>query len=319
VVTANNFAQEITWFPAISKYVAKSGATSVRVCTSANGVDWSDSGLITTAATTLNTIINNGTVLLATGTNGTVVTSSDAVTWTTQTTGVTESLNDAVFDAANNAIVVGNAGRIITSPSPYTVWTSRTSGTTQNLVGVVYASGDALIVAAGGRVVLTSPDVTTAFTTRYNNTSGNILGIATNGSSYVVHRIGNNMLYSPSGATSYAQYTPHSSLKAVVKGGGTYVLVGAGVFSGAALNSLVPRVAFSTAAVPTGSLVTYGGGLFVVINDNAAARSADGITWSVAAIANTPNGLAYDSANGLFIYCSGSQIIRYSSDAIIFI
>jgi len=68
------------------------------------------------------------------GGDGTILTSSDATTWTTRTSGTLNYLEDVTY-ANSTFLTVGQSGTILTS-SDGTTWTSRTSGTTNNLNGV---------------------------------------------------------------------------------------------------------------------------------------------------------------------------------------
>ena len=73
---------------------------------------------------------------VAVGNSGTLLTSSDGITWTSRTSGTTKSLNGITY-ANNSFMTVGESGTILTS-SDGTTWTSRTSGTTNNVWGVTY-------------------------------------------------------------------------------------------------------------------------------------------------------------------------------------
>ena len=95
--------------------------------------------------------------LVAVGNNGTIVTSLDGNTWTSQTLG-TSNLRGVTY--GNGLFVaVGEGGAILTSPDG-TTWTTRTSGTLTLLWSVTYGNGLFVAVGSSG-TILTSPDGTT--------------------------------------------------------------------------------------------------------------------------------------------------------------
>ncbi len=95
----------------------------------------------------------NGT-FVAVGDTGTILTSSDGVTWTTRTSGTTNYL-DGVTYGNGTFVAVGDTGTILTSSDGVT-WTARTSGTSNYLAGVTYGNGTFVVV--GAISILTSPD-----------------------------------------------------------------------------------------------------------------------------------------------------------------
>ena len=77
----------------------------------------------------------NKTLAIA-GYSGTILTSNDAVTWTTRTSGTSENFYEVTY-GNGLYVAVGAAGTILTSSGGYS-WTSRSSGTTNGLTGVTY-------------------------------------------------------------------------------------------------------------------------------------------------------------------------------------
>jgi hypothetical protein len=108
---------------------------------------------------TLRAVAYSSTLFVAVGHAGTVITSSDGTTWITQTSGTTNTLYGVTYSPEEDLFVaVGFFGTVITSPDG-TTWTTRTSGTTNNLWGVTYSSTDDLFVAVGNAgTVIISPD-----------------------------------------------------------------------------------------------------------------------------------------------------------------
>ena len=94
------------------------------------------------------------------GWGGRIYTSSDGVTFTARTSGVTSDLwgvcahpTDALY------VAVGGGGRIITATSITGAWTARTSGTGQDLKAVVWSAARSVFIAVGDNgTILSSPN-----------------------------------------------------------------------------------------------------------------------------------------------------------------
>ena len=82
---------------------------------------------------------SNDKKFVSVGDLGTILTSSDGISWTSRTSGTTQSLYDVSY-GGSTFVAVGYSGTILTS-SDGTTWTSRTSGTSQALWGVSYGKG----------------------------------------------------------------------------------------------------------------------------------------------------------------------------------
>lgn len=107
--------------------------------------------------------------IVATGANGTIITSDDGgLTWTVQTSGTPNALNSVVYgydsnNSKNIFVAVGAGGTILYSTNAIT-WMAGNSGIASELKSVTYggfdeASGHGVFVAVGaGGTVLTSPD-----------------------------------------------------------------------------------------------------------------------------------------------------------------
>jgi hypothetical protein len=105
-------------------------------------------------------IIYAGSQFVAVGFNGKLSTSSDGVTWTARTSGITDKTLHKIIYAAGQYVVVGNGGTILTSGDGVT-WTTRTSGTTNDLYSIVYSSSLNRYVACGVGKILYSGDAVT--------------------------------------------------------------------------------------------------------------------------------------------------------------
>ena len=72
------------------------------------------------------------------GSSGTILTSSDGISWTSRTSGTSNGLYGVTY-GNSTFVAVGQTGTILTS-SDGTSWTSRTSGISTGLYGVTYAN-----------------------------------------------------------------------------------------------------------------------------------------------------------------------------------
>ena len=80
-----------------------------------------------------------GQSFVSVGNSGTILTSSDGISWTKRTSGTSKYLRGVTY--GNGLFVTGGFfGTILTSPDGIT-WTERTSGIFRNLYGVTYGNG----------------------------------------------------------------------------------------------------------------------------------------------------------------------------------
>jgi len=149
-----------------------------KIYRSTNGVNYTQ---VATGHPALRGIFRDSQRWVVTGDTGTILTSPDGQTWTSQTSGVTVSLNGATIHAGATYVVVGDSGTILTSPNAVT-WTAQPTGITldfNDVYSVFLGSGaDKTVVAGQGGYVLASDD-----TISWNPVlmgSVNVNGISTN-------------------------------------------------------------------------------------------------------------------------------------------
>lgn len=99
----------------------------------------------------INTIAYNGSDLyVAAGGDGTLYSSPDAITWTSQTSGFSTSTISKVAYGNGLWVAVGQSGKITTSTDGVT-WTARTANMSTNYIyDVVYANSVWVAVGSGG-------------------------------------------------------------------------------------------------------------------------------------------------------------------------
>jgi hypothetical protein len=268
------------------------------------------------------TYANN--TFVSVGDAGTVISSPDGVTWTTQTCSMSESLSGIAY--GNGAfVVVGTGGTILTSADGVT-WTERSSGTWHDLVGITYGNGTFVAVGSvwgyysGGSVILTSPDGVN-WTERTSGITEGLAAVTYGNNTFVAVGWKFAIVTSPDGVN----WTKQSSGT-----GGTY-----GWTAVTYANNLfvatgnTPGVLSSIHTSPDGVTwtyragfrplygVAYGSDTFVAVGDGAgstyAVTSSDGIAWTRGANAT---GLAVTYGNGKFVAVGLGGSILTSPDGV---
>ena len=92
------------------------------------------------------------------GWTGVILTSDNAISWTPQTSGVTSDLYSITWsELLTLYVIVGNNGTILTSPNLQT-WTPQTSGQTSTLRKIVYAEDKNIFIVCGSSYAIISSD-----------------------------------------------------------------------------------------------------------------------------------------------------------------
>lgn len=195
------------------------GSSHALVAYSADGIDYTNV-VITPIAYSLRDATSNGTLAVAVGNHGTILTSTNLTTWTSRTSGITNDLYSVRWVSAKSLFVaVGAAGKILTSPDGIT-WTSRTSGVTDLLTGIVYNQDDDLIVVLDiddGTTILTSANGT-AWSAVTSDT--NIISIAYSHADQVYAGVAddNSAIYSSTDLETWTlAYTADDAVNEVVR------------------------------------------------------------------------------------------------------
>jgi len=193
---------------------------------------------------TLTSVIFDGTHFVALGFDGSIITSSDSVTWKTATAvNAGQDLNGSIAYGNGTYVVVGAGGYIATnttgSSNPGTsnpsstiseiitgAWVPQTSGITQDLNYVAFVNGDFIAVGQQG-TMLTSHDGVT-WTARNTGTTNNLWQVAYGAGTYIAVGDGGTIISSVNSATWTKQASPTTkALYAIYFGGNdTFVVAG---------------------------------------------------------------------------------------------
>jgi len=187
-----------------------------------------------------NAIAYNGTLYVAVGGSGNILTSSDGATWTSTISGTTNNLIDIAYGGSTfvavgangtviystdgivwkpsgavsytniNAIVYANSqfvavtllGGIYTSPNGVT-WTAQSSGVSVSLNGIAYGNSKYVAVGHNGIVVTSSDAVTWSHQTITFQDLLNVRYLVDSSSSFVATGANNKVFYSSDGTTWY--------------------------------------------------------------------------------------------------------------------
>jgi photosystem II stability/assembly factor-like uncharacterized protein len=241
---------------------------------------------------------------VAVGDAGTIVTSTDGITWTSRNSGTTNSLSGVAY-GNGSFVTVGDAGTIVTSTDGIT-WTSRNSGTTNSLSGVAYGNGSFVAVGDAGTIVTSTDGIT--WTSRNSGTTNSLSGVAYGNGSFVTvgpwitGDSGVSLTSTDGGMTwTSGKLVGSSSALSVTYGNSTFV---AGCELGAILTSgdegVTWKVTYHHDLPPYGpghesnfiTAATYGNDIFLVLPFwGGVLTSSDGMTWaSVDASVDQGNG-----------------------------
>ena len=199
--------------------------TGGAISTSADGgVTWT-SRTSGTSSLLLN-ITSGGSLWVAVGDAGAVVTSPGGATWTVQSTPTNAMLRGIAY--GNSAYVACGANGTILRSTDGTNWVIQASGTMTNLQGVCFGNGQFIAVGESG-VLLASANGS-SWTSRTSNAGHWLLGAAYGNGTYVAVGLAARIVTSPDGITWTRQTNslPNSTanLYRVAYGNGQFAAVG---------------------------------------------------------------------------------------------
>jgi RHS repeat-associated protein len=277
------------------------------------GALWSTSDF---SGNILNAVVYGNSIFTSVGDSGTIVTSSDGIAWTDQTSGTVNNLNAVTI--GDGLMVVSGSGGVLLTGSNGSDWAAQTSGTSKDLFAATYgnhrfiiagatgtilsstngntwinattpttenllcaAFGNGLYIAAGANGTLITSGDGTAWTSQTSGTSAHIQGIVFNKDtqSFVAVTADNTILSSSNGIDWNAD--PISNPPAT----GTFKAIGYSNFqyllthsSGAIFTSLdaLTWTSQASATVNTLNAVFYGNTRFVTVGQTVALYSLCG-------------------------------------------
>lgn len=177
----------------------------------------------------LNAVTYGTAAYLAAGAGGTMLLSTDAITWTAQSSGTANNLYALASNGGSLFLAAGANGTIIRSADGKS-WSTASTGTTQDLFGLAYGSGLYIAVGAAG-TLLTSTDGA-SWQSVASNTSMKLNSVAyglnstTGVATFVAVGDAGTLVTSIDGATWTVQSPITSSNLASVTYGRQYIAVG---------------------------------------------------------------------------------------------
>ena len=229
----------------------------------------------------LNGVVYNGTnQYVAVGDFGTVMTSADSYTWVNGASGITNALNDVVWNGTQY-LAVGDFGTVLRSTDGLSWVASTVGNVTWNLNAVIWDGAQYVAVGQLGKI-LTSVDGIT-WVTQTSGSLSQFNDIVWTGTQYVVVG-GSGAVFTSLNATTWVQQTSPltSNLNGVAWNGTLLVAVGA---SGASMSSLDgitwTSIAWTTFGIPLYD-VAWDGAKFIAVSGSIYYSSIDG-NWGGAA------------------------------------
>jgi hypothetical protein len=254
---------------------------------------------------------------------GQVWVSSDALTWTSRTTGFTQgnaTLADIVFSGTTYAFVGGLFDAQIFTSTDTITWTSRTTPAFSQMGEIVFGQSLFVCTAAGIAMITSSDGVT--WTSRTCNMGGTLGCLIAGPSAFVAGGGSGRIFSSANGVTWTSRTSPFTggTLGAGTFGNSIFVIAGVGTTSTATSSDGVTWTSRTMGAAVTINDIIWvqDDAQFVAVGTSGwIATSANGITWTSRTSqlgVTTLTAVAY--GNGLYVIGTGSANKMTSSDGV---
>ncbi|WP_249897903.1 Ig-like domain-containing protein [Paenibacillus sp. PK3_47] len=265
----------------------------------------------------------NNATLVVVGEGGVVATSGGSSAWTIRNSGVVKDLNNVIY-TGSQFVAVGDKGTVLTSSEgiSWINQTGNTTSTTPNLNAIAYGDGKLIAVGDSG-TVLTSNDNGAAWNAAVSGVDVNLNDIVYEAGKFVAVGDGGKIINSTNGLNWLEQSSDSTdNLKGISYGGNEFVAVGDKgdiVSAPGALNSWTTKIRFMELAFNS---VTYNGNKFVVVgNDGKMIHSINGTDdWSdLIPVANTTNSLlkvTYTGQEHFIVGSNGTMFATINPDGI---
>ena len=234
-------------------------------------------------ASTLTSVIFDGTYFVALGFDGSIITSGDSVTWKTATAvNAGQNLNGSIAYGNGTYVVVGTGGYIATnntgSSNPGTTnpsstiseiitgaWAPQTSGTIRDLYSVAFVNGDFIALGQQG-AMLTSHDGV-SWTARNTGTTNDLWQVAYGAGTYVAVGNSGTIISSADSATWTKQAnSPTTKALYAIHFGGNDTFVAAGEAGTIVYSTSGADGSWTLSSAGTSDLYDItGGGTFVAV------------------------------------------------------
>jgi len=252
---------------------------------------------------------------IAVGASGTLLTSPDAITWTSRTSGTSNNLRSFAYDGSSTGVTVGFSGTILSSTDGIT-WTSRTSGTSKNINNVAYGNSKFIAVGDNGTTLYSSDGITwTDWTSSCGaNDNESLWDVAYGNSTWVA--VGDNGSIYTSDESSCTKRTSGTTVEfnELIYGDSTFVAAGD---NGTVLTSTdgttwTSRTSGTTNNLYGGAYYNYGGykgitlvgasGKTLYFTDNYTSLTA----WAAASMTNNLFGFVRGGSTWVYVGSSGT-------------
>jgi trimeric autotransporter adhesin len=238
-----------------------------------------------------------GSEFVAVGASGEVFTSPDGRAWTDRSSGTASNLR-GVAPSAGELIAVGTGGTIVTSTNGGTSWAAQISGTGANFAAVTWSGSQYVAVGASGLngAIYTSPDGS-SWTSRYSEPGIMLLrGIVWPGSLFAAvgqGQDGGGAILTSSDGVTWTQNTTATAqypLEAIAASGSQFVAVGDGDGESGSTEVLTSPDGVTWTAQTVGGFganlyaITWSPQkkLFVAVGEaGSIVTSPDGVIWSM--------------------------------------
>ncbi|MFZ5522749.1 MAG: WD40/YVTN/BNR-like repeat-containing protein [Pseudomonadota bacterium] len=242
--------------PGTLRWVAV-GAGGASVYSADGGATWTAGNSSILTAQPLRSVTQSAGTFVAVGDAGTILSSTDGVTWNARTSGTVANLNGIAH--GTGYVAVGDSSTILTSSDGNT-WTTPTSWTPSlpfPALRKVTAFGSIIVAVGDSGTIVTSKDAGSTWVAQNLTGSPNLVGVAAE-----PHLVANDIV------DSWLGVVPSIQFVAIDSSGNTYTTSS----SATSTNGLTWSAAIST-GISTNALVSSGFGYVAVGNSGATAHA----------------------------------------------
>jgi len=278
----NTSAGEFKELPGTATGVFKTTSTisAVNLISKTDGSTWTAVATPNFGTSNIHSIGFGNGIYVAGGSNGSVRTSTDTITWTSRTTGFTQEVLG--FAYGNNIWVGVSNNSVYGTSTDGITWSSALNHGFGSMTGLVFANG--LFLACGGGGVIIASTNGTTWTSRTTGTTNALKDITYGNNVYMA--VGNTatILISTDSIT-WTSRTPGGSthLQACAAGNGLFIAAG----DSGSLRTSTDTITWDSRSTGFGSqqilCAAYANGIYIAgsgSSSTALAVSTNGVTWT---------------------------------------